>query len=107
MNASLNKTKSSLNINTEIPVTITINLSNEHFLDSSFYSKELDMKLGIIQLTKNKEINKKRKIKNSNRDSLAQNNMQLKEILFRFILTKEEYEVLMKEKAKIQDILIN
>ena len=60
MNASLNKTKSSLNINTEIPVTITINLSNEHFLDSSFYSKELDMKLGIIQLTKNREKEKEK-----------------------------------------------
>jgi len=36
------------------------------------------------------------------RDSLAQNNMQLREINLRFILTKEEYAVLMKEKAKIK-----
>jgi len=41
------------------------------------------------------------------RDSLAQNNMQLREINLRFILTKEEYAVLMKEKAKNQNILIN
>ena len=53
MNASLNKSKNISGINQEIiPVTITINLSNEHFLDSSFYSKELDMKLGILKLSK-------------------------------------------------------
>ena len=45
--------------------------------------------------------------KKSYRDSLAQNNMQKREINLRFILTKEEYAVLMKEKAKNQDILIN
>ena len=39
------------NNNEIIPVTITMSLSNEHFLDSSFYSKELDMKIGIIQLS--------------------------------------------------------
>ena len=53
MNASMNKTRSSLGPQEILPVTITINLSNEHFLDSSFYSKELDMKLGVIQLAKN------------------------------------------------------
>ena len=53
MNASINKTRSSLGPQEIIPVTITINLSNLHFLDSSFYSKELDMKLGVIQLSKN------------------------------------------------------
>ena len=53
MNASVNKTRSSLGPQEIIPVTITINLSNLHFLDSSFYSKELDMKLGVIQLSKN------------------------------------------------------
>ena len=42
----------------------------------------------------------------SARDSLAQNNMQLKEINLRFLLTKEEYAVLMKEKAKHQNSLI-
>lgn len=52
-NASFNKSKNiSGHSQEKIPVTITINLSNEHFLDSSFYSKELDMKLGIIKLSK-------------------------------------------------------
>ena len=46
------------------------------------------------------------KYKKSYRDSLAQNNLQLREINIRFILTKEEYAVLMKEKAKNQDVLI-
>ena len=41
----------------------------------------------------------------SKKDSLAQNNMQLKEINIRFILTKEEYSILMKEKAKHQEVL--
>ena len=53
---------------------------------------------------------KNKKIKGhklSKRDSLAQNNMQVREINIRFILTKEEYAILMKEKAKIQDILNN
>ena len=45
--------------------------------------------------------------KKSYRDSLAQNNLQLREINIRFILTKEEYAVLMKEKAKNQDVLID
>ena len=52
---------------------------------------------------KNKTTSRKLKY----RDSLAQNNMQLREINLRFILTKEEYAVLMKEKAKNQNILIN
>ena len=47
--------------------------------------------------------NKKISYKKSYRDSLAQNNMQLREINIRFILTKEEYAILMKEKAKNQD----
>ena len=43
--------------------------------------------------------NKKIKVhKLSKRDSLAQNNMQVREINIRFILTKEEYAILMKEK---------
>ena len=46
------------------------------------------------------------KYKLSARDSLAQNNMQLREINLRFLLTKEEYAVLMKEKAKHQNSLI-
>ena len=40
----------------------------------------------------------------SKKDSLAQNNMQLKEINIRFILTKEEYSILMKEKARYQEV---
>ena len=72
MNASLNKTKGSLGTNQEIvPVTITLNLSNEHFLDSSFYSKELDMKLGVIQLIKTIP---KDKEKNNEEDN--QNNIE-------------------------------
>ena len=35
-----------------IPVTIVINLSNDHFLDESYYSREMDLKIGIIQLVK-------------------------------------------------------
>lgn len=45
--------------------------------------------------------------KMSNRNSLAQNNLQVREINLRFILTKEEYAILMREKAKNQDSLIN
>ena len=42
-----------------IPVTIVINLSNEHFLDSSYYSKEIDFKIGILKLQKKNKINHK------------------------------------------------
>ena len=56
--------------------------------------------------------------KKSYRDSLAQNNMQVREINVRFILTKEEYSVrfiltkeeysiLMREKAKHQDFFFS
>ena len=88
------------------------NIEEENINDKDNYNNTISLnsfmhKISDTDRNEIKEINKKRKIKNSNRDSLAQNNMQLKEILFRFILTKEEYEVLMKEKAKIQDILIN
>ena len=40
-----------------IPVTIVINLSNDHFLDNSYYSREMDLKIGILQLTKKKKVN--------------------------------------------------
>ena len=50
MNSGVDSSKN-INTNEIIPVTITLSLSNEHFLDSSFYSKEMDMKLGIIQLS--------------------------------------------------------
>ena len=55
MNSGIDSTRniSNQNSNDIIPLTITLSLSNEHFLDSSFYSKELDMKLGIIQLSNN------------------------------------------------------
>ena len=55
MNSGVDSTRNIGNQNTNdiIPVTISLSLSNEHFLDSSFYSKEMDMKLGIIQLTNN------------------------------------------------------
>ena len=42
-----------------IPVTIVINLSNEHFFDSSYYSREMDLKLGILKLVKKKKNIKK------------------------------------------------
>ena len=52
--------------------------------------------------------NKKNKYKKkSYRDSLAQNNMQVREVNIKFVLTKEEYAVLMKEKAKNHNILNN
>ena len=56
---------------------------------------------GTDESFKDKKINKYKK--KSYRDSLAQNNMQLREINVRFILTKEEYSILMREKAKNQD----
>ena len=52
---------------------------------------------------KNKKISRYKK---SYRDSLAQNNMQVREINVRFILTKEEYSILMREKAKHQDFFL-
>jgi len=55
---------------------------------------------GTDKSLKDKKINK---FKKPYRDSLAQNNMQVREINVRFILTKEEYSILMREKAKNQD----
>ena len=49
---------------------------------------------------------KKRYYRNPFRDSLAQKNMQLKEIKLKIILTKEEYILLMREKAKFNNPLI-
>ena len=56
------KKKKNINKGDLIPVTIAINLSNEHFLDSSYYSREMDLKIGVLQLAKrhksnNKELN--------------------------------------------------
>ena len=51
MNTGVDSSKNLASSNEIFPVTITLSLSNEHFLDSSFYSKELDMKIGILQLS--------------------------------------------------------
>ena len=61
MNSGLDSTRNYgiQNTNEIIPVTITLSLSNEHFLDSSFYSKEIDMKLGLIQLTNSPALKEK------------------------------------------------
>ena len=79
MNAGLEKAK---NISDLIPITITINLSNEHFLDSSFYSKELDMKLGVIKLSKNNNNNNNNNNSEDNKEKdLGDNNpLQFSEI---------------------------
>jgi hypothetical protein len=34
-----------------------LNLSNDHFLDNSYYSREMDFKIGILRLTKKKKVN--------------------------------------------------
>ena len=52
MNTGIDSSKNLASSNEIFPVTITLSLSNEHFLDSSYYSKELDMKIGILQLKK-------------------------------------------------------
>ena len=62
----------------------------------------------IIELNK-KPDNLALKIKyyrNPFHDSLDQNNMQLKEIKLKIILTKEEYALLMREKAIFNNPLI-
>ena len=48
---------------------------------------------------------KKKYYRNPFYDSLTQNNMQLKEIKLKFILTKEEYTLLMREKARFNNPL--
>ena len=53
-----------------IPVTIVINLSNEHFLDSSYYSSEMDLKIGILQLVKKNRIMKRDSKNNIRKDIL-------------------------------------
>ena len=63
----------------------------------------------IIEINKkpdNLEL-KKKYYRNPYRDSLAQNNMQLKEIKLKIILSKEEYEILMREKARFNNPLID
>ena len=51
-----------------IPVTIVINLSNEHFLDSSYYSKEMDLKIGVLQLVKKNKVMKRDSKNNIRKD---------------------------------------
>jgi hypothetical protein len=51
MNTGIDSSKNLASSNGIFPMTITLSLSNEHFLDSSFYSKELDMKIGILKLS--------------------------------------------------------
>ena len=53
-----------------IPVTIAINLSNDHFLDNSYYSREMDLKIGVLQLTKKKKVNQKDPNSNSNKKEI-------------------------------------
>ena len=94
------------------------NNDNDNNNNSNINSDENNNVINTLSLnsynnTDRKDIDdsfKNKKIKGhklSKRDSLAQNNMQVREINIRFILTKEEYAILMKEKAKIQDILNN
>ena len=52
-----------------IPVTIVINLSNDHFLDSSYYSNEMDLKIGILQLTKKYKLKYKDNYYNYKKDT--------------------------------------
>ena len=52
-----------------IPVTIVINLSNDHFLDSSYYSNEMDLKIGILQLTKRYRLKHKETYLNYKKDA--------------------------------------
>ena len=51
-----------------IHVTIVINLSNEHFLDSSYYSNEMDLKIGILQLVQKHKQNYKEANNNNKND---------------------------------------
>ena len=52
-----------------IPVTITINLSNDHYLDNSYYSREMDMKIGILQLSRKKKPSHRDANNNKKKDS--------------------------------------
>ena len=51
-----NKKPNEPNVKDLIPVTIVLNLSNEHYLDNCYYSREMDFKIGILQLTKKKKV---------------------------------------------------
>ena len=64
-----NLLKNEQNIKDLIPVTIVINLSNDHFLDSSYYSREMDMKIGILQLVKKNKSHNKEANNNTKKDN--------------------------------------
>ena len=49
-----------------IPVSIVLNLSNDHYLDNRYYSREMDMKIGILQLINKK---KSKEYSNSKKDN--------------------------------------
>ena len=52
-----------------IPVSIVINLSNDHYLDNRYYSREMDMKIGILQLINKKKSKDNKDINNQKKDS--------------------------------------
>ena len=75
---------------------------NEYLDDEEDYlQKEI---LKINKRPENLEM-KKKYYRNPFYDSLKQNNMQLKEIKLKFVLTKEEYTLLMREKARFNNPL--
>jgi hypothetical protein len=87
---------------------------NEQDINNEDKNNKKDNSLSLNSIKDENNIERKRsdenlkdkkikKHKKPYRDSLAQNNMQLREINVRFILTKEEYSILMREKAKNQD----
>ena len=91
-------------LNTNIQSENNIDSNNNNTISlNSYRDKSSTERNDVKGSSKNKN---SYKYKLSARDSLAQNNMQLREINLRFLLTKEEYAILMKEKAKHQNSLI-
>jgi hypothetical protein len=82
---------------------IIIDNNKDEYLDDEddYLQKEL---LKINKRPENLEM-KKKYYRNPFYDSLTQNNMQLKEIKLKFVLTKEEYTLLMREKARFNNPL--
>ena len=66
INNNLKKPNES-NVKDLIPVSIVLSLSNDHYLDNRYYSPEMDLKIGILQLTKKKKSSHKES--NSKKDS--------------------------------------
>jgi hypothetical protein len=77
--------------------------NKDEYLDDedNYLQKEI---LKINKRPENLEM-KKKYYRNPFYDSLTQNNMQLKEIKLKFVLTKEEYTLLMREKARFNNPL--